>query len=572
MSSKLEENRRLEQKSYGSRGRILDRNGEILAIDSTAWHVCADPSYIHKNGDINVVCSTLSREFNLVPSELYDRLNNPGRQYVRLMKFVPGHRLKRFEKNTYGVVYKPDPLRTNSVSGRVETVALKGVMLEEAPIRNYHKGALMAHVVGFANKEGVGTAGIELRMNDYLRGKEGLRVSEKDGQRHELYPRRTVDVKPEAGANIYLTLDQQLQHVVEQTIEKMKVEFNAKGAWAIVQHVRTGEILAMASFPTYDLNDYARAPEEWRRNCAIGFIYEPGSTMKAAVIAAALDQGIVNETDMIDCENGYWVYGGKKLEDSHGEKMLSVADVLKKSSNIGTAKIALMMGNGRLYSSLKKFGFGGRLGVGLAGEEHGIFYKPSGWSKISATRIGMGHEIGVTALQVLSMINAIANDGVQMRPQLVKQVKANNGTVLEEFRPEVIGRPISARTARQMRRLLARVTEEGGTGIKAALDGYTVAGKTGTAQKTRPAAEGGGYYSKNFVSSFVGFLPAEKPEIGIIVVADDPGTFTETNRKIGYYGGTVCGPAFKAIADYAIRYLRIPPEGVPVEHAARPEL
>jgi cell division protein FtsI (penicillin-binding protein 3) len=294
--------------------------------------------------------------------------------------------------------------------------------------------------------------------------------------------------------------------------------------------------------------------------------------MKAAVIAAAIDRKIVSENDMIDCENGYWVYGGKKLEDSHGEGLIPVKDVIKVSSNIGTAKIAMLMGNQTLYNSLKAFHFGDRLGVDLPGEEGGIFYSPKNWSKISITRIGMGQEIAATALQVLSMMNAIGTDGVQMRPRLVKGVKANDGTVLEEFKPEVIGRPISARTARQMRKLLARVTEEGGTGTKAAVEGYTVAGKTGTAQKIRPAAEGGGYYSKNFVSSFVGFLPAEKPEIGIIVVADDPGTYTETGRKVGYYGGTVCGPAFKAIADYAVRYLRIPPGGMPIEHTTRREL
>ena len=224
-----------------------------------------------------------------------------------------------------------------------------------------------------------------------------------------------------------------------------------------------------------------------------------------------------------------------------------------------------------LYDSLKSFNFGNRLGIDIPGEEGGIFYSPKNWSKISVTRIGMGHEIGVTALQVLSMMNAIAYNGVQMKPMVVKRVTAADGTVLQEYSSEELGRPISPAAARRMQKLLARVTEEGGTGTKAQVEGYTVAGKTGTAQKIKPASEGGGYYSKNFTSSFVGFLPVENPEIGIIVVADDPGVYTESGRKIKYYGGTVCGPAFKEIAEFAVRYLRISPEGNRV-YVTRPEL
>jgi cell division protein FtsI/penicillin-binding protein 2 len=563
----IEEGRVLEWKPMGNRGRIVDRNGEILAMDLAAYHVCADPSYISKYGDLNSVCNALSEEFHLQPSALYEKLSDTSRQYVRLKKYVPGHQLERFTRRAYGVSYTPKKL----YNGIETNIYLRGVMLEEAPIRNYPKGALMAHVVGFANREGVGGAGIEQRMDEFLRGKEGLRVSKKDGRRREIYSTRTIDIEPEDGANVELTLDQQLQYVVEQTIEKVREEFKAKAVWAIVQHVRTGEILAMASSPTYDLNRFGKAPAEWRRNRAIGFNYEPGSTMKAGVIAAALDHDIVKENDMVDCEKGYWVYGGRALRDSHGEGVISVADVIKVSSNIGTAKIALLMGNQLVYNSLKAFNFGTRLGIDIPGEEAGIFYSPKNWSKISITRIGMGHEIGVTALQVLSMMNAIAYNGVQMKPMIVKRVTASDGTVLQEYSPQELGRPIRPDAARRMQKLLARVTEEGGTGTKARVEGYTVAGKTGTAQKIKPAAEGGGYYAKNFTSSFVGFLPVENPEIGIIVVADDPGEYTDSGRKIKYYGGTVCGPAFKEIAEFAVRYLRIAPEGNRI-YVARPEL
>ena len=562
----LEDGRMLEQKTVANRGRIVDRNGEILAMDLASYHVIVDPKDIAKNGNPDAVCKCLVKEFHVSMDDLRATLADTKRQYVRIKKYVPGHQLKRFERKTYGVMYAPDEV----ANGSETNIYLRGLRLEEAPIRNYPKGALMAHVVGFANREGVGAAGVEQRMNEYLQGKEGLRVSKKDGRRREIYSTRTVDIEPEDGANVMLTLDQQLQYVTEKTIEKMCDEFSAKAAWAIVMHVRTGEILAMASYPTYDLNRYGKAPAEWRRNRAISFNYEPGSTMKAGVIASALDHGIVKETDKIDCENGYWVYGGKALRDSHGEGVISVAEVIKVSSNIGTAKIAMRMGEQLLYDSLKDFHFGGRLGLDIPGEEGGIFYSPKHWSKISITRIGMGHEIAVTALQVLSMMNAIAYSGVQMKPMIIKRVTASDGTVLREYKPEELGRPITPPSARRMRELLVAVTEEGGTGTKAAVEGYRVGGKTGTAQKIKPASEGGGYYSKNFTSSFVGFLPVENPEIGIIVVADDPGEFTESGRKIKYYGGTVCGPAFKEIAEFAVRYLRIPPEGERV-YVARPE-
>ena len=558
----IEKGRMLEWKPVGNRGRIVDRNGEIIAMDLAAYHVFIDPKYISEHGDADAVCKYLSLEFRVPEAELRRRLAQTSRQYSRIKKFVPGLKLKNFKRRAFGLEYTPE--------GGATPIYLRGVGLEEAPIRNYPKGPLMAHVVGFANQEGKGAAGVELRMDEFLRGKEGHRVSKKDGRRREIYSERSVDILPEDGATVTLTLDQQLQYIVEKTVEKTCREFSAKAAWAIVQNVRTGEILAMASFPSYDLNRFGTAPPEWRRNRAISFNYEPGSTMKAAVIASALDHGIVEEDELIDCENGYWVYGGKSLRDSHGMKETSVADIIKHSSNIGTAKIALRMGDQMLYDSLKKFQFGRRLGVGIPGEEAGIFYSPKHWSKISATRIGMGHEIGVTALQVISMMDAIANNGVQMKPYIVKKVVAADGSLLLENKPEELGRPLSPSGARRMQKLLARVTEEGGTGTKARVEGYSVAGKTGTAQKIRPAAEGGGYYQKNFISSFVGFLPVGNPEIGIIVVADDPGEYTEKGRKIKYYGGTVCGPAFKEIAEFAVRYLRIAPDGNRI-YVARPE-
>ncbi|MFL2860260.1 MAG: peptidoglycan D,D-transpeptidase FtsI family protein [Pontiellaceae bacterium] len=549
----IEKSRSLEFRPVGSRGKILDRNGQILAADVAAYHVVLDPKYIAEHGDAVRIIEILSSVFKIDREKVAATLADKNRRYVRLVKYVPARNLESFDRVFQGVIYRPN---------KEAEVVLKGVLLEEAPIRSYPKGSLMAHVLGFSNREGVGSAGIELRYDAYLKGKEGHRSSKKDGRGREVYSARELDIPSENGATVVLTLDQQIQYVTEKAIEKICFDYNAKGAWAIVQDVRSGEILSMASFPKFDPNRYGRAPKEWLRNRSISVNFEPGSTMKAGVVSKAIDIDLITPKDRFDCENGSWAYAGKKLNDSHAEGVLSVEDILKVSSNIGTAKIALMMGDQRLYDGLKAFQFGERLGVGLPGEESGIFHSTNDWSKISATRIGMGQGISATSLQVLSMMSAIANDGFQMRPYLLKRVVSDQGDVLHESEPELLGQPISRSTALQMQRMLARVvSEEDGTGIKARVDGYTVGGKTGTAQKVKPREEGGGYYDKRFTSSFVGFIPVENPQLAIIVVADDPGIYTESGRKISYYGGTVCGPAFRDIAEFSVRYLRISPEG-----------
>jgi len=537
--SRIERGRHMEEETCGPRGRILDRSGNILAVDIAARHLCVDPKFILENGDIQQVCEAVTKVVPLSRSEVWKLLDQPERQYVRINRYM---REKTLE-----------PLMA---------MKLKGVIFEETSMRNYPKGALGAHVIGFSNREGVGSAGAEQRMNSYLQGTTGLRISQKDGRRHEIYSLRTVDIEPQPGADVYLTIDQQVQHYAEKALDEMVSKYQPKGAWAIVQRVDTGEILAMASWPTFNPNRYndPRLPAEWLRNRTISYGYEPGSVMKAMIIASAIDGGYVTPRDVFDCENGRWMYGGRALHDSHGQGLLSVADILKMSSNIGAAKIALQMGNEKVYQSLRSFGFGARTGVDLPGEEGGILWPVKNWSKISITRLSMGHEINVTALQMLSALSAIANNGIRMRPYLIQKVVGTDGETIFESLPSELGRPIRSETSKTMRRLLARVTQPGGTGTKAAVRGYSVAGKTGTAQKVRPKAEGGGYYNHKYLASFAGFLPVENPAISIIVVADDP--------QGVHYGGTVCGPAFQRIADQTVRYLRISPQGFPTEYVS----
>lgn len=532
--ARIESGRHLEQEIRSPRGRIFDRNGNLLASDTAARHVYADPKFILENGNITNVCNALVSRFALDRNAVWELLNQPERQYVRIQKFVRAEAV--------------EPLRA---------MQLKGLGFEEVAIRDYPKGVLGAHVIGFANYEGVGSAGIEQRMNSELKGVPGLRISQKDGRRHEIYSRRTVDIEPQPGADVYLTIDQQIQHFTEKALDHLNEKFAPKAAWAIVENIRTGEILAMASLPTYNPNRFNTAPGEWMRNRTINYTYEPGSTFKAMIIASALDGGFVQQSDIFDCENGAWLFAGRILHDSHPEGLLSVADIVQKSSNIGAAKVAIKMGDQKVYEAMRAFGFGSRTGIDLPGEDAGIIWKTARWSKLSISRIAMGHEVLVTSMQILNAISAIANDGILLRPQIIHKVVGADGQTLSSLQPEVIGRPIRAATAREMQRLLERVTQPGGTATKAAIKGYRVGGKTGTAQKVN--LEEGGYYRNKYIASFVGFLPVENPEISIIVVADEP-------TKSGQYGGTVCAPYFKEIADQTMRYLRIPPEGFTTEY------
>lgn len=532
--TRIESGRHLEQETRGPRGRILDRNGNMLALDIAAKHVCADPKFISKNGNMQDVCTALSSKLSMNRAEVWELLNQPEKEYVRIHKFLREEAV--------------EPLRAMN---------LKGLIFEDVPIRDYPKGVLGAHVIGYANFEGVGSAGMEQAMNSKMQGVAGLRISQKDGRRHEIYSQRTVDIDPQSGADVYLTIDQQIQHFAEVALDNLVAKYHPNAAWAIVQNVRTGEILAMASLPTFNLNRFSTAPAEWMRNRAINYTYEPGSTMKAMIVASALDCGAVRDTDIFDCENGAWFYAGKMLHDSHPYGNLTVADIIKKSSNIGAAKVALQMGNTKVYQSLRAFGFGERSGLELPGEDAGIVWKTDRWSKLSISRIAMGHEVLVTSMQMLSAIGAIANDGIRMKPLIVHKVVNTRGETILAPPPQELSRPIRPETSKLMRRLLARVTQPGGTALMAALPGYLVAGKTGTAQKVN--LEQGGYYNNKYIASFVGFLPVENPAISIIVVADEP-------QQGGYYGGTVCAPYFREIADQTVRYLRIPPEGFTTEY------
>ncbi len=514
-----------ERKIIARRGSIYDRNGHqnVLALTLSAKHVKADPKVISDKGLVREVAETLSHELDLPIDRLMVGLNSQKR-YFSVKRFVPDTELDGLYK-----------------------AKLTGIYFDDAVIRYYPQHELMCHVLGFVNNNGVGSAGVEQQANRFLRGCAGVVGSRINARRKEIYWEGGRYIAPINGADVTLTLDQNVQFIVERALDKVMEKHTPLGAWAIVEKVNTGEILAMASRPGYDLNKFRKSTENSRLNRAIGVVYEPGSTFKVVAFSAALNEGIVSERTVIDCENGSWFYMGRILRDSHGHDKLTVADGLKKSSNILTAKVALMLGRKRYYRYLKLFGMGNRMGIDLPGEEGGILHDEKRWSGISLSRIAIGQGVAVTALQMISAYCVVANGGYLVRPYVVSKIVSSDGEELYRRVPDPIRRVISERTALRMRKLLLRVTEEGGTGTRARVEGYKVAGKTGTAQK----AIRGGYSNKDFVSSFVGFLPAEKPEIAIIVVVDTPHN--------GHYGGTVAGPAFSEIAEQTVRYMNIPP-------------
>jgi len=472
------------------------------------------------------VASQLSEKLELPVDEVAVKLNRPKRRYARIKRFVP-----------------------EEIASEIRTSELPGVFFRDANVRYYPHRSFMCHVLGFVNYEGVGSAGIEQRMNSYLKGCPGVLEGHVNAKRQELYLQRERYVPGLEGSDVQLTLDQNVQHIVEKALAGVMEEHSAKGAWCIVQRVRTGEIMAMASLPGYDLNEFGSSSADVRLNRSIGYVYEPGSTMKAACFAAALNEGIIAPDTVLSCEHGMWYHKGRPLRDYHPYGDLTVADGLKKSSNILTAKVALMLGNDRLYRYMRAFGIGSALGVDLPGEEQGIFHHPTKWSGISPTRIPIGQGVAVTALQMLGVYCTIANDGFLMRPHVIKRVTGSDGNVIYDAEPQVLGRAIRPEVAATMRTLLARVTEDGGTGRRARVEGFSVAGKTGTAQKPIP----GGYSDTAHVASFVGFLPAENPELGIIVVVDEPQPI--------HTGGRVAAPVFGTIAAEVARCLEIRPAG-----------
>lgn len=407
--------------------------------------------------------------------------------------------------------------------------------------RFYPQGTMLAQVLGFSTVDNQGIEGIERSMDGDLHGKPGKRVTQRDAKGREIKAFEIKSLPVIDGNRVVLTIDQHLQYLTEKALEQAFIQWKAKAAWAIVMDPKTGEILAMANQPGFDPNHYSQAGPDAKRNRAITDMYEPGSVFKIVTASGALNEGTVTPETVINCENGKWNYGFKVLHDVHPYGMLPMEEVIVKSSNIGTVKIALKMGAQKFQNYVTGFGFGTWSGIDLAGEAPGYTRPPSQWSKTSPYNIPMGQEVMVTSLQMVTAMAAIANGGYLVKPYIVSKVQDSAGVTLKEKKPIVRKRVITPETAATMQKILTQVVERG-TGTKAKIQDIPVGGKTGTAQKILPG--GKGYSHSAFMSSFVGFAPAENPRYAMVVVLDEA-------RPL-YYGGTVAAPVFKEIMEAAL--------------------
>jgi cell division protein FtsI (penicillin-binding protein 3) len=427
---------------------------------------------------------------------------------------------------------------------KIRALNLEGVYTLKEPKRYYPNGALAAHVLGFVGLDEVGLAGIERAYNERIRGEAGKLTIDTDAHGR---PYGSLEARARRGETVVLTIDRLVQYKTEQALLAAVERTRAKSATAIVLDPHTGEILALANAPTFDPNDPRASTEEQRVNEALQNIYEPGSTFKIVAYSAAIEKG-AKPDDHIDCQMGSIMVAGRLVHDHHPFGNLTLTEALAKSSNVAAIKLGLRVGNESMFDYMTRFGFGCKTGVELPGETDGILRKVKNWQPSSMGSLAMGQEVGVTPLQMAAAFGTLANDGLRLAPHLVREVRAADGQVVYSATPEE-RRVVSRETAQAMRGMLEEVTVKG-TAKLAQLDGYTAAGKTGTAQKIDPKTKA--YSKTKFVGSFVGFAPVENPAVVIIVVIDEP--------VGGYHGGDVAAPVFREIAEQVLPALAVAPD------------
>ena len=503
----------------GARGTILDRRGKVLAMNMEVPSVFGVPTALESPSK---TAKHLSPVLHVSTGELERKLRQ-DRGFVWLARKLDpeqGRRLERISMDGIGVV----------MEGR----------------RFYPKGALLSHVLGFAGMDGEGLEGIERRYESHLHGEKRVTVLQRDALGRTVFPKGFAEQSPTPGHNLVLTIDEVIQYITEKELEEAVTRTHAKSGTMIVLDPQTGAVLSLAVSPRFDPNTVAAiGPDRWR-NRALTDVYEPGSTMKAIVAAAAIEEKVMMPHTMVFGENGRMTIANTVIHDHEKLAWVTFAEVIQKSSNIGAAKTGMALGDQRLFRYLQGFGFGQRTDIDLPGEVGGLIKHPRDWGRRSVASISMGQEIGVTPIQMVSAIGTIANGGVLMKPFVVSEVRDAEGRVIKQILPQVKRRVVSPETARTVTTILEGVVTDG-TGGKAAIQGFRVAGKTGTAQKIDPRT--GTYSATLFVGSFVGFVPADNPRLAMIVVIDEPHGES--------WGGTVAAPVFKRVGEQVLNYLGV---------------
>jgi cell division protein FtsI (penicillin-binding protein 3) len=502
------------------RGRILDRNGADLASTADVDSIYCNPRQLP---DPREAARKLARVL-------------VGIDRIELEKKLSQRRFFAWVKRKV----------TPEEAAAVKALGFPGMAFTREPRRFYPNRSLAATVMGHAGSDGGGLDGVELALDKHLRGTTSSVQGVRDALGRDIAVDGTMDAPSTSGSDAVLTIDRYLTFITERALAAGATEHHAKGAVAIMMDPRSGEVLAMASVPTFNPNEPIGPAEAEARNRAITDTYEPGSTMKTFTIASALDAGVVKPDDRFDCLMGRMMVGKYSIHDTHPHGVLTTAEVFKFSSNIGATKIARRLGRDAFADALARFGFGHPTGIGLPGERSGVVRPVEKWGDIGFANISFGQGIAVTPLQMIAGVSAIAGGGIYRQPRIVARVVEPDGTIdAPSAAPD--RRVMSAGAARTMLGIMRGVTEHGGTAPQAAIDGYAVGGKTGTAQKVA----NGHYDSSKWVSSFIGVVPADDPRLAIIVVVDEP--------QGSHLGGVVAAPIFKEIAEEALRYLRVPP-------------
>ena len=568
------------------RGDILDANANQLATSLPIKRVLADPSLIYPyEAEVARVVAPLIawKEAELHSALRLYKSNEDGT--IRTNRFVDLKRKLTVEQ--WGSVTQAmSQLTFAAEQGKLTrlqkasfaALRRKGIYGADDYQRVYPSTNLASHILGFVQEverihtisssrsvtyELNGIYGIEHWLDAKLKGTPGWRHTETDRRQRELVVYRGQDVDARPGLSVVLTLDMFIQNALEEQLRKAAEKYNPVSCGGIVMRPRTGEILALCSLPDFDPNLPGKAKPDALRNRLIYDRHEPGSTFKIVVVSAALNENAVTLNDVFFCENGRWSFKNRSLHDHDGGYGdLTVQSIITKSSNIGSAKIAVYrLGEEKLYDYMTRFGFGKKTGITLEGEGSGRVWPVKQWDGLAISRIPMGHGVDVTHLQMVMAMAAIANEGRLMRPMLIKGLQDASGTNVQHFQPQLAQQAVSPRAARQMVAALKTVPAKGGTAEKAALEHYTVAGKTGTAQvpytrdpNNPTALVPKGYKPGKYVSSFIGFFPADNPEVVISILLDEP------DIKKGYYGGQTAAPYFKAVAEQVANYLKIKPD------------
>jgi cell division protein FtsI (penicillin-binding protein 3) len=503
----------------GPRGTIYDRHGKVLAINVEVPSVFGVPALLDNPSG---VARYLSPVLHVRAAEIERKLKQ-DRSFVWLARKLD-----------------PDQGR------RLEQMPLDGIGIVMEGRRFYPKGPLLSHVLGFAGMDGQGLEGLEHRYETYLHGEKRIVVLQRDALGRTVFPKDLREQAPASGHSLTLTIDEVIQYVAEKELEATVNATHAKSGILVAMEPRTGAVLALAVSPRFDPNAVAAlSPDRWR-NKALTDAYEPGSTLKVIVGAAALEEKVMTPGSLVFGENGRMTVANTIIHDHEKSGWMTFAQVIQRSSNIGAAKVAMALGENRLYRYLQAFGFGERTDIDLPGEATGLLKHPRSWGRRSLASIAMGQEIGVTPLQLIAAVSAVANGGLLMKPYIVSEIRDAGGRLVKQGAPQVRRRVISAETAVTLSRILEGVVAQG-TGTKAAIPGFRVAGKTGTAQKIDPRT--GAYSSTQFVGSFVGYVPADDPRLAMIVVIDEPQTEA--------WGGAVAAPVFRRVAEQVLPYLGV---------------